>query len=276
MPRLASQLPEQAGTVRAVFLSRIAPKREPLESATPAPPPRHPPLSGSRIGLAGIVKQFGSRSVLRGLDLNIEGGSFVSIIGRSGSGKSTLLRLMAGLDRPDAGTIWLDGEALAGLAPHTTVMFQDSRLLPWQRVIDNVALAVGRDAAQPSLEALDQVGLADRARDWPLALSGGQKQRVALAGALASKPHVLLLDEPLGALDALTRADMQRLIESLWSERRFTAILVTHDVVEAVTLSDRVVVLREGAIALDLPRPRPPAGAEVAELEAAILARLQD
>jgi sulfonate transport system ATP-binding protein len=261
-----------------VFLSRIAPRREPLESASPRTDSPSP--AGSRIELAGIVKQFGARSVLRGLDLQIEPGSFVSIIGRSGSGKSTLLRLIAGLETPSSGTVRLDGADFADLAPCTTVMFQDSRLLPWQRVIDNVALAAPRDARESSLESLRQVGLADRARDWPLALSAGQKQRVALARALASKPHVLLLDEPLGALDALTRADMQRLIESLWTERRFTAVLVTHDVVEAVTLSDRVVVLREGTIALDiavdLPRPRRGTAPEVAALEAVILDRLQD
>ena len=159
----------------------------------------------------------------------------------------------------------LDSKDFAGLAPHLTVMFQDSRLLPWQRVIDNVALAAPRGSGrQPGRNALRQVGLADRAHNWPAALSGGQRQRVALARALASEPRILLLDEPLGALDALTRADMQRLIESIWNEGRFTAVLVTHDVVEAVTLSDRVVVLREGAIALDvtveLPRPRPRAG----------------
>ena len=186
--------------------------------------------------------------MLHDLDLEIEPGSFISIIGRSGSGKSTLLRLIAGLDRPDAGTIRLDGVEFAGLAPHTTVMFQDSRLLPWQRVLDNVALAAPRAARQSSLESLQQVGLGDRALDWPASLSGGQRQRVALARALASEPHVLLLDEPLGALDALTRADMQRLIESIWSDRRFTALLVTHDVVEAVTLSDRVVVLSKGRL----------------------------
>ncbi|MBV8574471.1 MAG: ATP-binding cassette domain-containing protein [Acetobacteraceae bacterium] len=256
----------------------MAPRREPLASASPRTDSPSP--AGSYIELAGIVKQFGARSVLRGLDLQIEPGSFVSIIGRSGSGKSTLLRLIAGLETPSSGTVRLDGADFAGLAPCTTVMFQDSRLLPWQRVIDNVALAASRGARESSLEALRQVGLADRARDWPLALSGGQRQRVALARALASKPHVLLLDEPLGALDALTRVEMQRLIESLWSERRFTAVLVTHDVMEAITLSDRVVVLREGAIAfdlpIDLPRPRPSTASEVAEFEAAIIGRLQD
>jgi sulfonate transport system ATP-binding protein len=224
------------------------------------------------------VRRFGARTVLDGLDLRVEPGSFVSIVGRSGGGKSTLLRLIGGLDRPDEGEIGLDGSELNGLAPRMTMMFQDPRLLPWQRVIGNVGISRRGEWRRDGLAALAEVGLADRADEWPGVLSGGQRQRVALARALVSEPHLLLLDEPLGALDALTRLEMQHLIERLWREQRFTAILVTHDVSEAVALSDRVIVLRDGRVASDhpieLPRPRERAARDAAELEAAILDEL--
>ncbi|MBV8615923.1 MAG: ATP-binding cassette domain-containing protein [Acetobacteraceae bacterium] len=206
---------------------------------------------GMAVRLQGVVKRYGSRDVLRELDLDIAPGSFVAIVGRSGGGKSTLLRLIAGLEMADEGIVSVDGAPLAGLAPHTTVMFQDPRLLPWQRVVSNVGIARRPDWRRHALEALRDVGLEDRAQEWPAVLSGGQKQRVALARALVSHPRLLLLDEPLGALDALTRGEMQRLIGSIWVGQGFTAVLVTHDVSEAVALSDRVVVLRDGAIALD-------------------------
>lgn len=242
----------------------------------------HDALAGARgtgVRLRGVAKRFGDREVLRRLDLDIEPGSFVAIVGRSGGGKSTLLRLVAGLETADEGEVALDGRPLAGLAPDTTMMFQDPRLLPWHRVVSNVGISrLGRDWRRHALDALREVGLEDRAEEWPAVLSGGQRQRVALARALVSHPRLLLLDEPLGALDALTRGDMQRLIELLWSTQGFTAILVTHDVAEAVALSDRVIVLRDGEVALDqpilLPRPRPRADAAVAALEATILDQL--
>jgi sulfonate transport system ATP-binding protein len=236
--------------------------------------------TGTHLTLRGVSKSFGGRTVLKPLDLGIEAGGFVSIVGRSGGGKSTLLRLIAGLTAPDAGGVLRDGEALSDLAPHTTMMFQDARLLPWQRVLSNVGIARGPSWEKNSHEALRAVGLDDRANEWPAVLSGGQKQRVALARALVARPRLLLLDEPLGALDALTRGDMQRLIERLWQERGFTAILVTHDVTEAVTLSDRVLVLKDGGVALDqwinLPRPRVRMSAELAALETTILEKLLD
>ncbi|RMR38015.1 ATP-binding cassette domain-containing protein, partial [Pseudomonas savastanoi] len=155
---------------------------------------------------------------------------------------STLLRLLAGLDKPT------EGQLLAGSAPlddareDTRLMFQEARLLPWKKIIDNVGLGLSGDWRAQALEALEAVGLAERANEWPAALSGGQKQRVALARALIHKPRLLLLDEPLGALDALTRIEMQQLIEKLWHQYGFTVLLVTHDVSEAVAIADRVIL----------------------------------
>jgi len=224
------------------------------------------------ITLRGIVKAFGDKRVLRGLDLDVAAGQFVAVIGRSGCGKSTLLRLIAGLDVPDAGAIDFDGGA--SVAPR--VMFQEPRLLPWANVIANVE--VGLAARRRALDALAAVGLADRAADWPGNLSGGQKQRVALARALVSRPRVLALDEPLGALDALTRIEMQSLLESAWRREGFTALLVTHDVAEAIALADRIVLLEDGAVALDLEvapfRPRLRGSPEFGRLEETILDRL--
>ncbi|CAM3217820.1 ATP-binding cassette domain-containing protein [Paenibacillus lupini] len=215
---------------------------------------------GLQVDVRDAVVQFGDLTVLRDLDLTIPSGQFLAIVGRSGCGKSTLLRLLAGLERASQGTVSLGGGASAGLRPDVRVMFQDARLLPWKTVLDNVRIGVeGGDKAK-ALEALELVGLADRAKEWPSVLSGGQRQRVALARALVGDPSLLLFDEPLGALDALTRIEMQQLIERLWLERKFTAVLVTHDVSEAVALADRVVLVENGIIAQDtsiaLARPR--------------------
>jgi sulfonate transport system ATP-binding protein len=145
-----------------------------------------------------------------------------------------------------SGSISGDGKPREGLDPAAVMMFQDARLLPWKRVLDNVALGLAKADQALALDALVKVGLETRAKDWPSILSGGQQQRVALARALASRPRLLLLDEPLGALDALTRLEMQDLIEALWQRQRFTALLVTHDAEEAVALADRVVVMEAG------------------------------
>lgn len=225
------------------------------------------------LAVRGLCKSYGERQVLRNADLTIAAGEFIAVVGRSGCGKSTLLRLLAGLEPPDAGTIRFSGGTAR---PDTRVIFQDARLLPWKRVDENVALGLpkGRDV----LPALRQVGLEDRAREWPAVLSGGQRQRVALSRALVHDPQLLLLDEPLGALDALTRIEMQRMIETLWQARGFTALLVTHDVQEAVALADRVVLIEDGAITMDcrvdLPRPRSRGNPRFAQIEEAILARV--
>jgi len=243
---------------------------QPRELVVEGPPPVRDTSHGLALTLRGVNKSFGTRHVLQNLDLNIAPGEFVALVGRSGCGKSTLLRLIAGLDQPSAGIVE------AGEATERRLMFQDARLLPWKRVVDNVALGLeGRDAKDRAMQALDQVGLAGRGHDWPATLSGGQRQRVALARALVHRPRLLLLDEPLGALDALTRLEMHRLIEQLWQRHGFTALLVTHDVAEAVALADRVLLIDRGGIALDatvtLPRSRSRAAPGFAELEDRVL-----
>jgi len=229
---------------------------------------------GVPLALTKLSKSYTSRPVLKNVDLQLEAGEFVAIVGRSGCGKSTLLRSIAGLESIDEGSLTVG----AGIgSPDIRIMFQEPRLLPWKSVLDNVALGLPRSVGAAAA-SLWTVGLAERADDWPAALSGGQKQRVALARALVHEPQLLLLDEPLGALDALTRIEMQQLIESLWLARGFTAVLVTHDVAEAVALADRVLLIEEGQITLDvqvdLPRPRQRGTAAFAALEQAILSRV--
>jgi sulfonate transport system ATP-binding protein len=235
---------------------------------------------GLALQLRGIGKVYGARQVLSDIHLDIAPGEFVAVVGRSGCGKSTLLRLLAQLEKADAGTLLAaGGQALAAHRDDIRIMFQDARLLPWKTVVDNIALGLdGPDAKGRAREALAQVGLADRANDWPAVLSGGQRQRVALARALVHAPRLLLLDEPLGALDALTRIEMHRLIESLWQRHGFTALLVTHDVAEAVAVADRVLLIEDQRIALDrrivLPRPRVHGSPAFARHEAEILGRV--
>jgi sulfonate transport system ATP-binding protein len=237
-------------------------------------------IRGLPLTIRGLHKSFGDNDVLRGIDLHIPAGQFVAIVGRSGCGKSTLLRLIAGLERATTGSIAFGEDARA---EDIRVMFQEPRLLPWARVFDNVEVGLGRqrasaDAKARAESALVEVGLGDKRAQWPSVLSGGQKQRVALARALVSHPRVLAFDEPLGALDALTRISMQRLLARVWRDQGFTAILVTHDVSEAVALADRVLVIEDGRIAHDvtvnLRRPRERGSADLASLEGAILRHL--
>jgi sulfonate transport system ATP-binding protein len=237
------------------------------------------PPQGLALSVRELRKVYGERVVLDGVDLDIAPGEFVAIVGRSGCGKSTLLRLVAALESAQAGTITLDGEPLGQHRDDVRIMFQDARLLPWKRVLDNIALGLeGPDAKARALEALAHVGLADRANEWPAVLSGGQRQRVALARALVHRPRLLLLDEPLGALDALTRIEMHGLIERLWKEHGFTAILITHDVSEAVALADRVILIEDHHITLDqaipLARPRSRGNPTFAALEERVLLRV--
>lgn len=237
--------------------------------------------AGLNLTVRGLVKSFGANQVLKGLDLFIPAGQFVSIVGKSGCGKSTLLRLLVGLDEPTGGEFWYGAspDAISDKSA-VRVMFQEPRLLPWARVLSNVEVGLGPARKKPgarerALATLKGVGLGDRRNDWPAVLSGGQRQRVALARALVSHPRVLAFDEPLGALDALTRISMQSLLEQVWRDQGFTALMVTHDVAEAVMLGDRVLLIEDGRITLDLrvdiPRPRRRGSPEIAALEGRIL-----
>ena len=200
----------------------------------------------------GLVKRFGERAVLDGLDLTVRRGEFVALLGRSGSGKSTLLRVLAGTDTDvEIGT---EGEAT--VPGRVSMAFQQPRLLPWRRVWRNVTLGLHTDDPRGVAErALAEVSLSDRADAWPGTLSGGKAQRVSLARALVREPDLLLLDEPFGSLDALTRLAMHRLVLRLWRDHstvhRTAVLLVTHDVDEALALADRVLVLADGRIAAE-------------------------
>lgn len=235
-------------------------------------------IRGVELGLRGLGKAIANRTILHDINLEIKPGEFIAIIGKSGCGKTTLLRLIAGLTEPTIGQVALDNSPLAGLNPAARVMFQDARLLPWKRVWENVALGLPNLNPEHALQALHQVGLADRAYDWPLGLSGGERQRLALARAIANTPSLLLLDEPFGALDALTRIEMQQLVEQLWRAQCFTAILVTHDVEEAIALADRVLLIQNQHIALNLPihlpRSRQRGSAEFAAIKEQLLSAI--
>lgn len=232
---------------------------------------------GAEINIEQLHKFYGQVKVLEDLDLHIQPGEFVAIVGRSGCGKSTLLRLIADLEQPSYGEIKFKSvrnfrEGIT--SDDIRVMFQDPRLLPWKSILQNAQLGLAKNKRDIAEQLLEKVGLKDKAGQWPSQLSGGQRQRTALARALSHSPRILLLDEPLGALDALTRLEMQNLIERLWKEQGFTAILVTHDVSEAVQLADKIILLDQGHIAhsfeVNLPRPRQK-GAEFAELERRVL-----
>ncbi|WP_413738171.1 ABC transporter ATP-binding protein [Sodalis sp. RH21] len=206
--------------------------------------PSQPPV----VVVRHLVRNFGPRRVLNDLQLSLRAGEFVALLGRSGSGKSTLLKALANLDNDVGGS----GELT--VPANYSVAFQDSRLLPWLRLLDNVILGLDEpDAPGKGRRALAEVGLAGRERAWPNALSGGEQQRAALARSLARKPELLLADEPFGALDALTRINMQALLRRLCEEHRPAVLFVTHDVEEAIGLADRVIVLQDGVIHLELP-----------------------
>lgn len=207
---------------------------------------------GYHIKIENLSKSFGDLDVLSNVNLEIEPGSFIAVVGHSGCGKSTLMRLISGLETPTSGSIKLDGQTVNGLAADVRFMFQESRLLPWKKILANVEIGISKSEEALALQSLREVGLEDRKDEWPYVLSGGQKQRVSLARALTCNPKLLMLDEPLGALDALTRIDMQQLIERIWRDKGFTVILVTHDVSEAVALADRVLLIEDHRITMDL------------------------
>jgi sulfonate transport system ATP-binding protein len=206
--------------------------------------------------------------VFSGIDLDIKRGAFVAIVGESGSGKTTLLRIIAGLEAADRGSVAVGGKLVNGVGGERGMVFQEPRLLPWLTVRKNVSIGLElrhlpRSAIHRKVgEFLDLVGLGEFASTYPSQLSGGMAQRVGIARALATNPQILLLDEPLGALDAMTRLRMQRELERIWQEHRVTMIMVTHDIEEAVYLADEIVVLSGGrdsircVIPVALPRPR--------------------
>jgi sulfonate transport system ATP-binding protein len=258
----------------------LAPAAPPFDALFEERGARAKAARGQSIAIRGLTKRFGDLEVLRGIDLDVPAGQFLAIVGRSGCGKSTLLRILAGLDEPSEGSLRFGQADERNKRSAPRIMFQEPRLLPWARVLANVEVGLGAERKLPEAEerafhTLRAVGLEAKARQWPALLSGGQRQRVALARALVSRPRVLALDEPLGALDALTRIEMQGLLERVWRTQGFTAILVTHDVSEALTLADRVVMIDEGRItldiAVDLPRPRRRGSVELALLEERIL-----
>jgi sulfonate transport system ATP-binding protein len=230
---------------------------------------------GASVVLENLTKTFDGRPVLRGVDLEIPPGQFLAIVGKSGSGKSTLLRLLSELETPSSGSVRVVSPEGQDERATVRVVFQEPRLLPWRSVVDNVRIATQGGDAQRALDVLAAVGLSDRGHEYPGVLSGGQRQRVALARALVHEPCVLLLDEPFGALDALTRIEAQRLVERLWLERGFTAVLVTHDVGEAALLADRVLLIEDGVIArrfdIAVPRPRRRGDPEVARITESLL-----
>jgi NitT/TauT family transport system ATP-binding protein len=228
-------------------------------------------VNGARLEIRGVSHAFAlekrSLPVLEDIDFTVEPGEFVALLGPSGCGKSTLLRLAAGLEPPTQGTLLVDGIPITGTDPSRTIMFQDPTLFPWRTVHANAQLgpeARGTLAANAGKieDALSLVGLSGFAEAYPHQLSGGMAQRASLARALVNEPRLLMLDEPLGKLDSLTRLAMQREIVALWERERFTALLVTHDVEEALLLADRVLVLSDrpacirADIRVETPRPR--------------------
>ena len=225
------------------------------------------------IELAGVRRSFPGADgetvhALGPVDLRIEAGSFVAVVGPSGCGKSTLLRLVAGLDMPDVGIMKRYGLPLDGPSHEVGIVFQEHVLFPWITVLDNVmlpadVLSLPKSAARKrALQLLEMTGLKDFAHQRPKALSGGMKQRAAFCRALLADPRLLLLDEPFGALDALTREELSLELSRLWQDLGRTALLITHDIEEAILLGDRILIMSErpgtirADIAVDLPRPR--------------------
>jgi nitrate/nitrite transport system ATP-binding protein len=243
-------------------------------------------LSVSDVSMAFPVKGNGRFLALDSISMEVAKNEFVCLIGHSGCGKSTLLNLIAGLLLPTSGSILCEQKPIRGPGPDRAMVFQSHALLPWMTCYQNVDLAVqqvfGRSLMPAELkhkveQALTLVHLQHAMHKYPFEISGGMKQRVGIARALAAAPRVLLLDEPFGALDALTRTEMQRWLESVWQRFRATVLLVTHDVREAVYLADRIYVLspRPGTVvaelAVPLPRPRALADPQVVRLEAELL-----
>jgi NitT/TauT family transport system ATP-binding protein len=248
-----------------------------------------PAIAGAALDVEGVSHAFdidgATLLVLDDVSFAVKPGEFVALLGPSGCGKSTLLRLVAGLEPPRSGTLREDGAPITGPFPSRVVVFQDPTLFPWRSVWDNVALGLEAQGILKSQRhridaAIDLVGLSAFRKAYPHQLSGGMAQRVALARALVNDPRILVLDEPLGKLDSLTRITMQAELASLWQQSGFTTLLVTHDVEEAVFLANRVIVFSErparikADIVVDRPYPRHRGDPILAELRRNILALL--
>jgi sulfonate transport system ATP-binding protein len=226
--------------------------------------------SHNALVIEGLSKSFEQKSgkilALANIDLRIEPGQFISIVGGSGCGKSTLLRIIAGFETDYTGKVLLDGKVISKPGLDRGMVFQEHRLLPWLTVEQNIALGLNNMSSKEVRQRIDEhlalVGLEGFAKAYPAQLSGGMSQRVAIARALANQPEILLLDEPFGALDALTKIQMQNEVLRIWQAEKTTMILVTHDIDEAIFLGDKVVVMssRPGTIrkilSIQLPRPR--------------------
>jgi len=231
----------------------------------------------ANVSLRNLSKSFTRKgkelSVIKDVNLDIKSGEIVALLGPSGCGKSTLLRLIAGLEQPTSGEVTIDDRKIVGLDDRCSIVFQEPRLLPWRTIVENVELGLrGRKDNGKALQLLAEVGLGEFAACLPRQVSGGMAQRAALSRALISEPQVLLLDEPLAALDALTRLQMQDLLSQLVATTGVTIILVTHDIDEALYLADRIVVLGERGqgikrtFELNLPHPRDRKDAAVASV----------
>ena len=229
---------------------------------------RGPPLIRAHGLSKTYITDSGGVTALKSLDFEIYDGEFVSVIGQSGCGKSTLLKVLAGLLPYTTGSVELNGKPLRGPTPQAAVVFQSPVLLPWRTLLDNVLLPIEfrklsmASYRQSAADLLEMVGLSDFTQRYPFELSGGMQQRVALVRALVQDPRLLLMDEPFGALDAMTREQMNLELLRIWSHSRKTVIFITHSIAEAVFLSDRVIAMtaRPGTIAdvitIDLPSPR--------------------
>ncbi|WP_213765583.1 ABC transporter ATP-binding protein [Caballeronia sp. dw_19] len=229
-------------------------------------------LGNDVISLVNVQKRFGDRTVLKEINLNLKKGEFIALLGASGSGKTTLLRILSSLEVATTGSL--------EVAQNRSVVFQEPRLLPFRRVRSNVLLGLSKtDRNRVDVgAALAEVGLADHINAWPKSLSGGEAQRIALARALVRAPDLLLLDEPFAALDALTRIKMQNLVLKLWEQHKPGVLFITHDVEEAIVLADRVLVLKQGELAVDIElkadRPRDRSSAEFRDIRKILLNHL--
>ncbi|WP_336786060.1 ABC transporter ATP-binding protein [Paenibacillus sp. MMO-177] len=229
-------------------------------------------MTAPALELKGIHKSFdsGRKNVLNGLSLSVAENEFVSIIGPSGSGKTTLFQLIGGLEQPSAGEVWIEGKQVTGSRGHISYMPQQASLMPWRSVSANIELALDvagverREAGRQAREWLGRIGLEEYADSYPHVLSGGMQQRVSFLRALLSPHTLMLLDEPFGALDALTRQQMQQWLMSIWEQNKRAVLLVTHSIEEALLLSDRIIVLSSAPavileeIKVPFERPRSP------------------